>query len=348
MVASPSSPPSLPWFESGRFPLFLAPMAGYTDFCFRQLCKQEGADVMVTEFVMADAFLRQRATPKVWDTVDFSPDQRPMGVQLFGSRPEAMAEAARIICDRLQPDFIDLNFGCPSPRVCALQAGSSLLRDIPAMARLAAAVVRALPATPVTAKIRLGWDSASIVALEAGAALQDAGIRALTIHGRTRQQAYSGTADWSTIAEVADHLSLPVVGNGDIRSATDVLRVRTQTRVAGVMIGRGALGYPWIFREIKASLATGQTAPAIPLQARWDTILSYAEDLLSRPFQQQRSPSRLGWMRSKLMFFFRQLPGSRKLRVALTKVQTLEDLRQLALTHLSNTPCHAPLPPTRS
>ncbi|MFW6353070.1 MAG: tRNA dihydrouridine synthase [Verrucomicrobiota bacterium] len=183
----------LPWFENGRFPLYLAPMAGFTDVVFRDLCKAYGADVMVTEFVMANKFLDPRGAEQAWETVDFSPAQRPMGVQIFGSEPAKMGEAARRIVDRLAPDFIDLNYGCPAPKVVDNCAGSSLLLDLPRLAGVASAVVEAVGAeVPVTAKIRLGWDAERLVAVEACRRLEGVGIEAIAIHGRTKVQGYRG------------------------------------------------------------------------------------------------------------------------------------------------------------
>lgn len=317
----------LPWFTNDQFPLYLAPMAGFTDVVFRQLCKEHGADVVVSEFVMCDAILRDVA--KVWETVDFTEAQRPMGVQIFGADPVRMAEAAKVVADRLRPDFIDINYGCPSPKVCALQAGSSLLKDLPLMATIAQAVVKAVAPMPVTAKIRIGWDDQNIVAPKAGRLLEGVGIQALAVHGRTRAQEYRGDANWEVIAEVAESLSIPVIGNGNVRTAEDIVRVRSASKVRGLMIGRAALGNPWIFNQIKQTLASGSPPPPVPLAERWAGLLRYAELLVARPARQQKSGS-MGWVRSRLMAFARDFPGSRSLRRELEQVNTLDDLRRLA------------------
>lgn len=322
----------LPWFSNDKFPLYLAPMAGFTDVVFRQLCKEHGVDVVVSEFVMCDAILRDVA--KVWETVDFTKEQRPMGVQIFGADPVRMAEAAKVIADRIRPDFIDINYGCPSPKVCALQAGSSLLKELPLLASIAEGVVKAVSPLPVTAKIRIGWDENTIVAPQAGKLLESVGIQALAVHGRTRAQEYRGDANWEVIAEVAECLSIPVIGNGSVRSAEDIIRVRTSTKVRGLMIGRAALGNPWIFNQIKQTLANGCPPPPVSAQERWDGILRYAELLVARPARQQKSGS-MGWIRSRLMAFARDFPGSRSLRRELEQVNSIEDLRRLAAQALS-------------
>src|SRR5438874_13439445 len=212
----------LPWFFNGRFPLYLAPMAGVSDKIFRQLCKEHGADVLVTEFVSSEGVFRRNARTRGY--IDFDELERPIGVQLFGGNAEHMAEAARQVVAWVQPDFIDLNFGCPVNKVVAKNGGSALLKDCPTLAAVAAAVVRAVAPIPVTAKIRIGWDSDSVNAPHVARILFDEGIAAITVHGRTRAQGYSGEADWDTIAEVAAAVSIPVIGNGDLASASDVAK----------------------------------------------------------------------------------------------------------------------------
>ena len=311
------------WFENGKFPLFLAPMAGYTDTVYRALCKQHGADVVVSEFIMAEALLR--GGDRAWEAVDFSEEQRPMGVQIFGAEAERMGEAARMIYDRYRPDFIDINYGCPAPKVCKIAAGSSLLRDLPRLQEVAKATVDAVPELPVTAKIRLGWDDASIVAGEAGERLQDVGIRALAIHGRTKEQAYSGDARWDIIAEVAEQLTIPVIGNGNIRTAEDVRYFR-DTKVRGLMIGRAALGYPWLFREIRHALETGEQLPPPSLNERWQTILEFARLLSERPVRKAKHGEKIGWMRSRLKSLTKNMDGGKKLRNAIERIETISEL----------------------
>ena len=259
----------LHWFEHDKFPLYLAPMAGVTDAVFRRLCKELGADVMVTEFVSAEGIIRQDERTRKY--TDFEEGQRPVGVQLFGADGERMAEAARKIIDRKQPDFIDINFGCPVNKVVSKNGGSSLLRDCPLLAQVAGTIARGV-SVPVTAKIRIGWDLTSINAPHVVKVLEDCGMQAIAIHGRTRSQGYSGEADWDVIAECADAVSIPVIGNGDINNGEDVARRRKETNVRGVMIGRAAMQNPWVFSEAKHFLTHGvQPASATPID-RWEFI----------------------------------------------------------------------------
>lgn len=306
-------------------------MAGYTDIVYRQLCKQEGADVLVSEFVMSDAILLGH--PKVWETVDFTESQRPMGIQIFGYDPKAMARAARIIEERSRPDFIDLNFGCPSEKVTCQHAGASLLKTPQLLIQMAEAVVKAVPDTPVTAKIRLGWDAEHLVAHEIARGLEGVGIQALTIHGRTKVQAYAGEADWNQIRSVAASVNIPIIGNGSIRNSAQVYDIQHHSNVRGVMIGRAALGYPWIFREIKEHLRTGHPPPPPTLEQRWDTLLRYANLLASREIRQNAEGS-IAWMRSKLLKLTKDMPGCKKLRLEMHPIERLEDLAPIAQRHL--------------
>ena len=306
-------------------------MAGFTDVVYRQLCKQEGADVLVTEFVMSDSVLQGH--DMVWETIEFTQAQRPMGIQIFGYDSASMAEAARKIVDHSQPDFIDLNFGCPSEKVTCQMAGASLLKVPDQLVKMAATVVKAVPETPVTAKIRLGWDASSIVAHQIAPMLEEVGVRTLTIHGRTKEQGYTGEADWNTIYEVASSVKMPVVGNGNIRSSSQVFEIMKNSDVSGVMIGRGALGYPWIFKEIKTHLQTGKTPPPPSLQERWDTIIRYS-NLLAQREPRQNSNQSIAWMRTKLVKLTKDMLGCKKLRLELVKVERLEDIPPIAERHI--------------
>lgn len=325
----------LPWLQGEELPLYLAPMAGFTDKPFRQLCKEHGADVMVTEFVMCNRFLDQRSEADAWKTVDFSPEQRPMGVQIFGGEPDKMAEAARRIVDKLQPDFLDINYGCPAPKVVNNRCGSSLLRDLPLLQAVAKAVVDAVGADcPVTAKIRIGWDDSSIVAPEAARMLEAVGIEAIAVHGRTKEQGYRGRANWDVIHAVADHVSIPVIGNGSIETVADVEKIRAAGKVKGLMIGRAALGYPWIFNQIKTCLRTGQMPPPPEPAERWEVLLRYCRDLNNHEYEDGPWEP-LNWMRARLKSFTKVMPGSKQLRQQLDKVETYEQLEILAEQHLA-------------
>jgi len=325
--------PRLPWFGPGKFPLYLAPMARHTDVAFRQLCKEQGADVMVTEFVQSEALVRDNA--KAWEMVDFTEGQRPMGVQIFGATPASMAKAARLVCDRMRPDFLDLNFGCPAHKVIEQNAGSGLLRCTPLLYDLVKAVKDAIPDVPLTAKMRLGWDHSTIVAVEVAGRLEALGVEALAVHGRTKEQGYSGEAHWGWIAQVAAAVEIPVVGNGDVKDGASALVRRKETGVSGLMIGRAALGNPWIFGQIKAALEgrAGDGAET-GFRARWDCMIRLAELTI------EVHASRLGhrdvrWMLDRLHPLTHGLPGSRKLRDRLRHCLSLDDLRRLRDEHLA-------------
>ncbi len=323
----------LPWFQD-KFPLFLAPMAGVTDVVFRQLCKELGADVMVTEFVSAEGIMR--ADDRTRHYTEFTDEQRPLGVQLFGADGERMGEAARKIIGWKAPDFIDINFGCPVNKVVAKNGGSSLLKDCPLLESVARGVVQGVASTgvPVTAKIRIGWDSQSVNAVEICRLLEDCGIQAITVHGRTRAQGYTGQADWDVIAECAAAVKIPVVGNGDIASGRDVLKRRSETGVAGVMIGRAALGHPWIFREARQFLETGVEPEPIALETRWELILRHTRMSLASGIYGGEKHT-MQRMRGRLMAYTHGFRGAKALRQRFTTVVTVAELEDIAAESLA-------------
>ncbi len=305
-------------------PLFLAPMAGVTNTVFRRLCKEMGADVLTTEFVSAEGILHKNERTRRY--LEFSPAERPIGVQLFGADPDRLAEAARAVIAWVAPDFLDLNFGCPVNKVVCKNGGSSLLRDLPLMERVARAVVRAAGETPVTAKIRTGWDSTSVNAPAAARLLEDCGISRITVHGRTRQQGYSGRADWGVIAETAAAVSIPVVGNGDIASSADALRLARESGVHGLMVGRAAMANPWIFSQIKAA-AAGLPVAEPTLHERWEFVLRHcAEEIRWRGNEEAAMRS----MRARLMAGSKGMPGGARLRARLARVSSLAGLEEIA------------------
>ena len=316
----------LPWFELGKFPLYLAPMAGFTDMGFRTLCKEMGADVLVSEFVLADAVVR--GDFKVWNQIEFSVSQRPMGIQIFGSEPEVMARAAEQIARRLQPDFIDLNFGCPARKVTCKNAGSSLLRDLPLLAAICKSVVEAVPGFPVTAKIRIGWDDTSVVAVEAGQWIESVGIQALAIHGRTRMQGYRGDANWESIHRTAKAVSIPVIGNGSRENGYDVQAIRSEFGVSGLMIGRAALGNPWIFSRIKEEIRGGLPSALPTLEDRWEAVLRYV-GIMSRHYAHLPPRALLGKLKPRIVVYFKEFKGARKVRDRLSRLDRLEGLLEL-------------------
>ncbi|MFQ3670382.1 MAG: tRNA dihydrouridine synthase DusB [Verrucomicrobiia bacterium] len=318
----------LPWFHH-RFPLALAPMAGVTDSVFRRLCKQLGADLLISEFVSAEGILHRNQRTR--DMIAFHPSERPVGIQLFGADPTALAEAARAVCDWVGPDFIDLNFGCPVNKVVCKNGGSALLRDGPLLARVARAVVRASP-VPVTAKIRLGWDAASINAPANARILAAEGIRALAVHGRTKEQGYTGSADWNRIADVVQAVPIPVIGNGDLDSPEIVLQRRAQTGVAGAMFGRAAMASPWIFSRTRAALNGDPIPPEPDWTERWTFIQTHCRlEVEERGNEHAVMTS----MRARLMAYTRGHPGGKRLREQLQHIRTLAQLDAIAAEHLT-------------
>jgi len=335
---------SLPWFQNGRRPVFLAPMAGVSDLVFRRICKQLGADVMVTEFVSSEGILQRDDRTRHY--TEFDEGQRPVGVQLFGADGERMGEAARKVIDWKEPDFIDINFGCPVNKVVAKNGGSSLLRDCPLLAEVASNVVKAVGSrVPVTAKIRIGWDQNSINAVTVSRILEDCGIQAITVHGRTRAQGYSGQANWEVIQACAESVRIPVVGNGDIASGHDVSRRLRETSVAGLMIGRAAVGYPWIFREASHFVATGEELPGVADEERWALMLKHCRMAVAEaPYGTERTAMQS--MRSRLMAYSRGLRGGKFVRQRFCQVDSISQVEDIAAAYLARTEDEACLLPT--
>lgn len=322
----------LPWFDNNAFPLYLAPMAGVTDSVFRTICKELGADVMVTEFVSAEGIIREDERTRKY--TEFTEAQRPVGVQLFGADGERMAEAARKIIDWKRPDFVDLNFGCPVNKVVARNGGSSLLKNCPVLAEVARTVAGGVE-IPVTAKIRTGWDLTCVNAPEVARILEDSGIAALTVHGRTRSQGYSGEADWEVIAACAAAVSIPVIGNGDISSGADVENRRRTTGVSGIMIGRAAMQHPWVFREAKYYLAHGRQPEPVALETRCALIRRHcALALEDGRYGDEKHTLRA--MRSRLMAYSRGLPSGKQLRTRFSTVESLMELDEIMGAYLEN------------
>ncbi|MFT3990629.1 MAG: tRNA dihydrouridine synthase DusB [Luteolibacter sp.] len=323
----------LSWFSDNKFPLYLAPMAGVTDVIFRQICKELGADVMVTEFVSAEGIMQ--ADDRTRKYTEFTDVQRPVGVQLFGADGERMGEAARKIIDRKQPDFIDINFGCPVNKVVSRNGGSSLLKDCPILASVASGVAKAVgDRVPVTAKMRIGWDEKTINAVEVSKILEDCGMQAIAVHGRTRAQGYGGEANWDVIDAVARAVSIPVIGNGDITCGADLLKRKTETAVSGVMIGRAAMQNPWVFREAKHFLETGEILPEVDIEERWALVIRHCQ-LAANSNRYGTELQTLTAMRSRLMAYCKGFPGARELRQKLCHVGSISEVEDLAAFSIS-------------
>ncbi|TDG95511.1 tRNA dihydrouridine synthase DusB [Cardinium endosymbiont of Culicoides punctatus] len=297
----------------GPFPLLLAPMEDVSDPPFRAVCKEQGADLMYTEFISSEGLIRDAAKSiKKLEIYDY---ERPIGIQIFGDVIEVMREAAAIV-ERTEPTLLDINYGCPVKNVACKGAGAGILLDLPKMQAMAAEIVKQV-SIPVTVKTRLGWDHQSIKILEVVQRLQDVGVQAVTIHGRTRQQMYKGEADWSYIAAVkADpNIHIPIFGNGDIDSPAKAIAYKNKYGVDGIMIGRASIGYPWIFREIKHYHETGKLLPPPTLAERIETVKKHLAHAI------QWKGERLGIleMRRHYANYFKGLHGVKSYRASLVE-----------------------------
>lgn len=256
--------------ELPTFPLLLAPMEDVSDPPFRAVCKKNGADLMYTEFISSEGLIRDAIKSR--QKLDIYEEERPVGIQIFGGNEDAMAMSARIV-DTVHPDLLDINFGCPVKKVVCKGAGAAVLKDIDLMIRLTKAVIKST-SVPVTVKTRLGWDFDSINIIEVAERLQDIGVQALAIHGRTRSQLYKGDADWSWIARVKENprIHIPIFGNGDVDSPEKALAYKNKYGIDGIMIGRAAIGNPWFFREVKHFFATGEKLDPPTIKERIDVV----------------------------------------------------------------------------
>src|SRR5258706_9275352 len=309
--------------ELGEFPLLLAPMEDVSDPPFRFVCKQYGADLMYTEFISSEGLIRHAAKSTM--KLDIFEYERPIGIQLFGGDVDHLREAA-IIAEEVQPDLIDINYGCPVKAVACKGAGAALLQDIPKMVRMTEEVVKAVK-LPVTVKTRLGWDDHTKNILEVAERLFDVGIQALTVHGRTRAQLYKGDADWELIGKIKENprMHIPIFGNGDIDSPEKAIEYKTRFGVDGVMIGRSAIGYPWIFREIKHYLETGEKLSAPTINERVEAARKHFQ------FSIRWKGDKLGVfeMRRHYSNYFKSLPDFKPFRTQLVEAPTADEVYSL-------------------
>lgn len=315
--------------DLGERPVMLAPMEDVTDHSFRLICKEQGADMVYTEFVSADALIRNIAATT--RKLHISPEERPTAIQIYGREPDTMAEAARIVAEA-RPDLIDINFGCPVKKVAGKGAGAGLLRDIPKMLEITKAVVNAVD-LPVTVKTRLGWDHENKIIVTLAEQLQDCGIQALTVHGRTRSQMYTGQADWDMIARVKDNprLNIPVIGNGDITTPAQVADAFRKYGVDGVMVGRASIGAPWIFRQMKAVAATGQPAEELSIADKFAILRRQIHESIDR-IDEYRG---ILHIRRHLAAspLFKGIPNFRPTRIEMLRADTIDELETI-LSHI--------------
>jgi len=301
-------------------PLVLAPMAGITDFPFRLICKELGAGLVFSEMLSAEALIREHK--RTFGMLHTDLAERPVVFQIFGSRPESMAEAALII-SQVGADFIDINMGCPVPKILKCGAGAALLRDIGLAKEIIAAVV-GTSKIPVTVKIRLGWDAQNIVAVELALAAESLGIAAVTVHGRTKVQGFSSGADWSAIKQVKDAVGIPVIGNGDVIVARDVKKMLEETGCDGIMIGRAIQGYPWIFREAKQYLETGVVPLPPSYQERQVVMIRHLCDMITLLGENVG----LREMRKHLCWYTKGLYGGAEFREKIYNIDTVTGVKK--------------------
>ena len=307
-------------------PLFLAPMEDVTDIGFRMLCKRYGASMVYTEFVSAEALVR--SVKSTVSKLTISDEERPVGIQIYGRDVESMVEAAKIVEDQTHPDVIDINFGCPVKKVAGKGAGAGMLQNVPLLLDITRNVVKAVN-TPVTVKTRLGWNNDSLIIRELAEQLQDCGIQALTIHGRTRAQMYTGEADWTLIGEVKKNprIHIPIIGNGDITSPEDTKRAFEEYGVDAVMIGRATFGRPWIFKEIRDYLDGREPDPTLNFNRKLDIL----EEQLR--INVERVDEYRGILHTRRHLaaspIFKGIPNFRQTRIAMLRAETMEELMNI-------------------
>ena len=321
----------LPYRTAHDVPLVLAPMAGVSEAPFRQLCRRFGADVVVSEFISAVGI--SLGIERVLRDLRFEPCERPIGIQVYGADPATMARAAGMVTELVAPDFIDINFGCPVKKVVRNNGGSGCLKD-PGLVQSIIRAVRAATPLPVTVKIRSGWDDRSRDPVGVALRCQDAGAGALTLHPRTRTQMYTGQADWDEIAGVVEALDIPVIGNGDIQTAEDVMRMRRHTGCAGIMIARGSFGNPWIFARARDLLDGRPPRPEPGATERFATALEHAR--LALRLQGDRRTTVIEF-RKHLGWYTRGLPGAADLRQRLFQVESMAQAEEIFSGYLERT-----------
>ncbi len=312
--------------EFGEQPLLLAPMEDITDKSFRYICKQYGADMLYTEFVPSEALVRN--VKKSFSKLEIEEKERPVGIQIYGHNIDVMVEAARI-AEEYKPDLIDINFGCPVKKIANRGAGSGMLRDLPKMYEMTRKIVNAVK-IPVTVKTRLGWDSEIIVIEEVAKELQQIGIKALTIHGRTKAQLYKGTSDWTLIGKIANdpEIKIPIIGNGDIKTPENAKQHFEKYGVSGIMIGRAAIGKPWVFRQIKHYLKTGEILPEPGLSEK----IKISRLHLKKSLEIKGGIRGIYEMRRHFALYFKGLPNFKEIRLRLltsTEPEEISDILSL-------------------
>ena len=326
---------SFPYPTGSAFPLYLAPMAGVSEAPFRRICRRMGADIVITEFLNSEAI--RRRIGRVLEGAEFDEVERPIGIQIYGSDVEAMAQATALVTEHYQPDFVDINFGCPVKKVVQRNGGSGCLRDMGLVEEIIRACVAATH-LPVTVKTRSGWSDATRDPVGIALRMQDAGAKAFTLHARTRSQMFSGQANWDEIAAVVEALSVPVIGNGDVQTPEDVVRMRDHTGCAGVMVGRGTFGNPWLFRDAQALLRGEAVPPAPDATERFAVALEHCR--LATELQGNDRKTIIEF-RKHFGWYMKGLPGAAALRERLFQVETMSAAEEIFAAYLARDPVAA-------
>tara|TARA_B100001758_G_scaffold105218_1_gene90144 strand:- start:65851 stop:66843 length:993 start_codon:yes stop_codon:yes gene_type:complete len=318
--------------DVGEFPLLLAPMEDVSDPPFRALCKEHGADIMFTEFISSEGLIRDADKSTI--KLDIYDSERPIGIQIFGHNIDSMRQAAEI-CERTKPEFIDINYGCPVKKVAKKGAGAGILQDIPKMVKMTKEIVKATT-IPVTVKTRLGWDENSLRIVEVAERLQDVGIQAISIHGRSRKQMYKGNADWTLIGDVKNNpkMHIPVFGNGDINSPEKAKHMRDKYGIDGIMIGRASIGYPWIFNEIKNYLKTGTHLSKPTINDRVITCKQH----LKHSIKWKGETLGIAEMKRHYTNYFKGIPHFKDYRIKMVTSDSADEIHEILNTIIKKFP----------
>ena len=303
-------------------PIFLAPMAGITDYSFRIICKEMGAGMVYSEFVSADGIIRENT--KTLNMIKFKSIERPIGIQIFGNDPEVMSTAAKYIYKKFDPDLIDINYGCPVPKITKRGGGSAALKDLCLMDDITAAVVESVPKIPVTVKMRMGWDNESLIIPEAGKRLEKIGVKAITLHARTTKQRYKGDANWQYIKLLKESISIPVIGNGDICTINDINKMFQMTKCDAIMIARATLGNPWFFKEAKAKFNNKPIPPAPSLSE----VARVCERHFNLLLEHRGSKIGTNLMRQHFSNYIKGFPRASKFRQKLVTAPNLVEMKK--------------------